>query len=371
MSRWQTRDYTVPLGVTRIENYALGNCRNLATVAVPGSVTNIGPYAFDTGGNNLTAITVNASNIFYSSLDGVLFNKNRTTLIQCPGAKAGDYNVPNSVTNIESAAFSFCTRLTGIAMPEGVIRLGGFAFGFCTSLTNLTIPNSVRSIESSAFSHCSNLTNVRIPGGVTNVEGSTFSYCYKLTSVSIPYGVTNIGGWAFYDCTNLTEVSIPNGVSSIGDWAFYNCVALTNLTIPSSVTRIDSWAFVSCTSIKKIYFEGNAPTIGSPVFPGAVIYYLPGTTGWGPTFGGLPTALWVLPRPLILNNSPAFGVQTNGFGFIISWATNVPVVVEASIDLVNSAWFPLATNSLTNGWTYFSDLGYLNYPLRLYRVRSL
>ena len=98
------------------------------------------------------------------------------------------------------------------------------------------------------------------------------------------------------------------------------------------------------------------------------MYYLPGTTGWGPTFGGRPTALWVLPNPLILASS--VGVQTNAFGFIISWATNIAVVVEACTNLANPAWSPVGTNTLTGGWSYFSDPDWTNHPTRFYRLRS-
>ena len=92
--------------------------------------------------------------------------------------------------------------------------------------------------------------------------------------------------------------------------------------------------------------------------------------GWGATFGDRPTALWVLPNPLILNNGPSFGVQTDGFGFIISWATNLPVVGEACPNLTSPNWSPLRTNTLTGGWSYFSDPQWTNYPARFYRLRS-
>jgi len=107
------------------------------------------------------------------------------------------------------------------------------------------------------------------------------------------------------------------------------------------------------------------------VFVNPTIYYLPGTTGWdAPTFGGRPTAPWLLPNPLILNNGPGFGVKTNGFGFIISWATNLSVVVEACTNLANPVWSPVGTNTLTGGSSYFSDPGWTNYPVRCYRLRS-
>ena len=131
-----------------------------------------------------------------------------------------------------------------------------------------------------------------------------------------------------------------------------------------------------CTSLTGVYFNGNSPSLGGSVwsaFTGdnnATVYCLPGTTGWGSTFGGRPTALWLLPNPLILNNSSSFGVQSNGFGFIISWATNIPVVVEACTNLAYPSWSLVATNILTGGSSYFSDLEWTNYPTRLYRLRS-
>jgi hypothetical protein len=91
---------------------------------------------------------------------------------------------------------------------------------------------------------------------------------------------------------------------------------------------------------------------------------------WGSTFGGRSTAPSFLPNPVILNNDPSFGVQTNCFGFIISWATNTSVVVEACTDLSNPAWSPVATNTLTGGSSYFSDSQWTNYPGRFYRLSS-
>lgn len=129
-----------------------------------------------------------------------------------------------------------------------------------------------------------------------------------------------------------------------------------------------------------MYFEGNAPYDNS-VFvgdSGATVYYLPGTKGWGSTFGGLPTAPWSLPNHVILNSRPGFGVATKGFGFVISWATNATVVVEATTSLAAPAWSPVSTNSITyapgsanptNGWSRFTDPQWQNQPGRFYRLR--
>jgi len=131
------------------------------------------------------------------------------------------------------------------------------------------------------------------------------------------------------------------------------------------------------------YFQRHAPWIGYDIFYNAydaIVYYLPGTIGWGLTFGDRPTAFWQLPYPVILGFPPTFGVLSNGFGFTISWATNASVVVEACTNMASGTWLPVATNVLTDtrsypanpldGWSYFSDPDWTNHPSRFYRLRS-
>ncbi len=183
-------------------------------------------------------------------------------------------------------------------------------------------------------------------------------------------GYTGAGG-AVAIPTTIT--GLP--VTAIGNNAFSYCTNLTSVTIPNSVTSIEIGAFSFCTSLTAIYFKGNTPSVDNyyGVFWSSdkvIVYYLPGTTGWGTTFVARPTAPWSLPNPLILNNGPGFGVQTNGFGFTISWATNMSVVVEASTNLANPVWTPVGTNTLTGGSSYFSDPQWTNHPARFYRLRS-
>jgi hypothetical protein len=101
----------------------------------------------------------------------------------------------------------------------------------------------------------------------------------------------------------------------------------------------------------------------------ATAYYLPGTTGWSSSFGGLQ-AMLSNSQPLIQTGDGSFGVQNNQFGFNITGTTNIPIVVEACTNLANPAWIPLQTNTLTNGSFYFSDAQWTNYPGRFYRISS-
>ncbi len=147
------------------------------------------------------------------------------------------------VTSIGNHAFSGCSGITSITIPNSVKSIESSAFFYCSGLTSITIGNSVTSIGDFAFYYCSGLTSVTIPNSVTSIEESAFGSCSGLTSVTIPNSVKIIGSSAFYECSSLTSVTIPNSVTSIGDEAFYRCSKLTSITIPKSVTSIGDEAF--------------------------------------------------------------------------------------------------------------------------------
>ena len=314
----------------------------ITNVFIPYTVTNVGNNLFGSS-LQLTAINIDAQNPLWSSVDGVWFNKDQTTLIQFPAGKSG-YTIPNSVANIGNYAFFVCRHLTNVIIPTSVTSIGSYAFQICT-ITNITIPISVTSIGDSAFYQC-----------------------YYLASIKIPASVTNIGFGVFEDCHGLTSATLPNNITSLPGSLFYVCSSLTNLTIPSSVTNIGSFALAS-TSLQAVYFQGNAPS-GSTVFyynlSTPIVYYLPGTTNWGASYNNRPTMLW---NPQAQTGNGSFGVLTNQFGFNITGTTNISVVVEACTNL-GGAWLPLQSVSLTNGSFYFSDPQWTNYPGRFYRLRS-
>jgi hypothetical protein len=277
------------------------------------------------------------------------------------------------VTSIGGDAFGYCTSLTNITIPDSVTGIGSYLFYSCTSLTNFTIPNSVSIIGDYAFDGCYSLISITIPNSVTSIGSAAFAGCARLTSVTIPDSVSNIADWVFSDCTRLTNITIPDSVTSIGDGAFDDCTSLTSITIPNSVTGIGYESFADSTSLKGIFFNGDAPSlVGSDVFyntPDATAYYLPGTTGWSDfaTNADIPTAPWL---PAMLTSDGNFGVQTNQFGFNISWASGKTVVVEACTNLSSPDWQPVQTNTLTTGSAHFSDPQWTNYPGGFYRLRS-
>ena len=194
----------LPNSLTLIYNDAFSNCTSLASVIIPDSVTSIGDDAF-LGCISLKSIEISDNNKNYSSVDGVLFNKNKSVLVIYPAGKTDSvYSIPNSVTSIGNSAFSECTNLSNITITDSVISIGDFAFSNSTSLRSVTIPDSVTIIGVSAFYDCKNLINVTLPDSITSIDYSVFSDCTSLTNITIPDSVTNIGDSAFECCTSLT-----------------------------------------------------------------------------------------------------------------------------------------------------------------------
>ncbi|MEK7677089.1 MAG: leucine-rich repeat domain-containing protein, partial [Verrucomicrobiota bacterium] len=308
---------TIGNSVTSIGDDAFRICTSLTSVTIPNSVTSIGNHAFSSC-TSLSAITVDTLNSFYRSVAGVLFNNSQTTLIQCPGGKAGSYTIPNSVTRIGVNAFVDCTSLTSVTIPNSVTSIGGWTFSYCSSLTSVSIGNSVTRIADYAFVSCSSLTGVYFQGNAPSVGSLVFSgdnnatiyylpwtagwglmfggrpvvlwnppvpYTYTTNNstititkyfgsggaVTIPdtidgLPVTSIGYEAFFRCTSLTSVTIPNSVANIGSSAFYSCTSLTNVTIPNSVTSIGDNAFSSCSSLTSVTIGNSVTSIGSGAF---------------------------------------------------------------------------------------------------------
>jgi len=253
--------------VTSIGVSAFRNCSELTSITIPSSVTTIEDYAFYES-SKLTNIDVNANNANFSSTSGILFNKNKTTIVCYPGGKQSGYTIPSSVTSIGKYAFSGCTNLTSITIPSNVTSIGDYAFFGCTGLTSVTIPNSITSIGAYVFSKCSQLTSISFPNSITSIGANGFSSCSKLASISIPNSVTSIGDYAFSYCNNLTSITTPSSLSTIANYVFYGCHALTSVIIPNTVTSIGNSAFYNCTKLSSITIPNSVTAIGSEAFLG-------------------------------------------------------------------------------------------------------
>jgi len=379
--------------VVSIGNDAFADCTNLASITIPNSVTNIGRAAFYDC-NNMTSViipfsVINIANFAFS------YCTNMTNII-----------IPDSVTSIGQGSFEYCSSLVSVAVPNGVTNFGRAAFYHCNNLTSVSISNGITSIGGGAFDSCTSLASVAIPASITNFDGVAFYECESLTNISvdaanpaysslngvlfdkgqdtlieypagltnstyaIPASVTSIGALAFGGCVSLVSASIPKSVTGIGEGAFENCFDLASVTIAASATNIGDYAFESCSNLTSVYFQGNAPPDDGSVFVGfpsndpVTVYYLPGTTGWGTTFGSAPTVLW---NP----QATVFTTAGGQFGFNITGPTNAIIVVEACTNLFNPAWVPVSTNTLLgSGTSSFSDPQWTNYPIRFYRLSS-
>ena len=177
-------------------------------------------------------------------------------------------NIPNGVTSIAKSTFKGCSSLTSINIPNGVTSIGEAAFSGCTSLTSIYIPNSVTSIGNSAFAGCSSLTSsISIPDGVTSIGESAFAGCRSLTSATIPNSLTSIGKAAFKDCNSLSKaMTIPTNVTEIADETFMGCGSLPSVRLTSNVTSIGNQAFDGCKAFKSFAFTPYITSIGNSAF---------------------------------------------------------------------------------------------------------
>lgn len=317
------------------------------------------------------------------------------------GDQAGPYSYV--VTKNQAIITNFDRNYTGdliITNTLGgypVTAIGNEAFSYCSNLVSVTIPNTVTNVGNWAFADCWSLTNVSIGSNVTAIGTGAFCDCFSLPSVTIPSSVTSIGSWAFFSCTSLTAINVGAGnpsycsfdgvlfnkqqtvllvcpaakagtytihstVTNISDYAFFGCHALTSVTFPDSVATIGDWAFALCDNLRRAYFTGNAPSPTEHLFEesnNVTVYYLPGTSGWGDNYAGRPALLWN-PRCVDLNTAG------NIFSFRVTGTTNIPVAVEASTNLVS--WSRLCTTNLVGGSIWFSDPASTNYSRCFYRL---
>ncbi|MGN0517245.1 MAG: leucine-rich repeat protein [Acutalibacteraceae bacterium] len=211
--------------VTGIDNSAFNCCEIITSVILPSSITKIGSWAFNYC-KSLKRIDVFGDSNYYTSIDGVLFTKDKKTIVRYPCAKEGkEYIIPSGVKKIYDSCFND-TSLVSITIPYGVTNIGSGAFLYSDSLTSINLPTSLKNIGDSAFLYCKSLTSIDIPKSVTSIGHSAFAST-GLTSITIPDSVTSIETSVFAFCKDLESVTIPDSVTSISEWAFYESYYVT------------------------------------------------------------------------------------------------------------------------------------------------
>ncbi len=301
-----------------------------------------------TSGSNSDSVTIPAT-VEYDNTTYRVTSIGYSAFSDCSSLTA--VIIPNSVTSIGYEAFKRCSNLTSITIPNSVTSIGAGAFYRCSSLTAVTIPNSVTSIGNYAFFHCSSLTEVTMGNSVTSIGENAFYYCSSLTEITIPESVTSIGLAVFSNCSNLETIIVEIGnstyhsadnclietatktlltgcknsiipadgsVTSIGENAFYYCSNLTEITIPESVTTIGSSAFWGCSNLTSITIPNSVTTIDYYAFRDcSKVAYITSRASTPPTtvynaFSGVPTGAEVI---VPCGAAPSYRVATGWTGF--------------------------------------------------------
>ena len=314
---------SIPSTIIRINTYSFQNCSQLKSVYFPKTITNIAGYAFE-GCSSVTDVyfdnDLKPTNVTWSN-NNIGFKDSKATIAHVktksswtskfPNANvdfrddketidkltcesnesednaliitvdenkkstlSGELIIPQSisrdgssgcVTGIGEDAFSGCTGLTSIVIPETVTSVGSDAFANCTGLTSFSLPSNVTSIGSGAFAGCNQLEAIVIPNNVSEISASTFSDCSSLESIGLPENLTSIGQAAFSGCSSLASATLPAALTSIGKEAFKG-TGLTTVEIPYNVEAVGESSFEGCSGLVSVELPTNLAIIAKNTF---------------------------------------------------------------------------------------------------------
>jgi len=385
----------IPNGVTNIAYCAFGGCTNLESLTIPASVTYIGNDTFSSCsklanvyysgteaewaaifiGTNNTALT-NATFYIYSAVEPEVvgnfwhYDENGNVTVwpewEPPHLEyvfeenGGDsYYVVKGIGTYEDTDVIIFESYNGYP----VRKIADNAFSCCSNLTSIYIPDSVVTIGTSAFESCWGLKNVKIGNGVTTIGAYAFYWCLGLNSVVIPDGVTIIGSYAFDNCNKLVSVTIPDSIEIIGSYAFRSCKSLTSVSIGKNVTTVGDSAFYACTNLTEINF--NAVAMSSLGYTNKV-FYNAGKDGTGITVNVgnevtvIPSNLFYMsdstyaPKIITVNFTKDSVCESIGGEAFYRCSSLESVVLAESIKSVSSCAFYNCTN-LKNVYYFGSE----------------
>ncbi len=296
-----SEDVVIPEGVTEIKSLAFA-IRRVKSITFSQSVQKIDSTAFLLC-NHFREINVPESNEYFTSVDGVLFDKNKTTIVFYPPYKTDEsYTIPEGVTTIAEYAFDSSLYLTTISIPDSVTKICKHAFSGANKITKITLPERVKELDGTSFSDCKSLAEIKIsannsyytiidnvllnkeknklilypanksnsdysvPESVTEIGDFAFSGCENLKNIIISNTVTSIGEGAFSGCERLFFVKIPDGITEIKFNTFYGCRLLTTVILPDSITHIGNSTFEECINLEDVILPDNLKIIGDRAF---------------------------------------------------------------------------------------------------------
>ena len=268
----------IPDSVTTIGDNSFKDCTELETVTIGKGCTSVTVSAF-TADFNLVKFDVSEDNESYMSVDGVLYNKEKTAVVCYPKSLSGEYVIPDTVTSIEKAAFENCNKLTKVTIGSGVETVNPYAFNKCNSLATVVFKNSDtvnKKICERAFYYCGSLTEVDFGNAVTSIGDYAFTVCSKIKSLEFPDSLTSIGQFAFspytngtrgtYKESNLESVKFGTGLKTIGNYAFYDDRKISKLEFTDKLTSIGSYAFYDNLALEELNLSGDNVSIGDNAF---------------------------------------------------------------------------------------------------------
>jgi hypothetical protein len=223
--KYPVTEFTLPASVDSIADYAFHSNSILKVINLPGSLIYVGRGAFDES-DSLQEINVNPANTVFSSEDGILYDREKTTVYKCPPDRTGQCILPSTVKYIDIEAFAG-SKLSSVILPQGLKSIGQSSFDGCINLTSLEIPDSTYFVYA-PFNGCERLASIKLPM-MDRVGPYTLANCRSLKSVTLPSMVTAIDSWAFYGCDSLESINIPGFVASIGEYAFAGCPRLDSI----------------------------------------------------------------------------------------------------------------------------------------------
>ena len=319
---YKLRELSLPASLQTIEFDAFSDCKTLEELIIPLNVSSIG-HGILNGTNDLQRVLVDINNQHYKSIDNVIYTRDGTKLVVCPGGMTNLTIADGTVEVLDDAGMN-SANLTSISIPEGVTTIGRYAFRDCTKLTDISLPLSMETISLGAFEYCSRLANIHYAGsedqwlqieigtwndyllaawaksqegtmregtcgenlqwyfdGQGNLsitgEGKMTEYeennlppwCAfsdEIKNVTIGEGVTSIGAYAFYKCTALEEITISGEITTIGESAFYDCSSLDMIMLPDTVEELGYGAFYGCSSFTDVQLPDSLETIDNAAF---------------------------------------------------------------------------------------------------------